>query len=286
MEARMADFVDLKNGAFACRIGSNAEHEGHRAGYNGVWSLVPAGLRESLFVPGIAGLNLEHYFDGWHNGKREIFFEPRVAPMELETAGEGQVLLRQAPTPFWGVESVSTFTVREPNLLDLEFRCTPRRPVFNERTMGVFWASYIQRPEDNAIHFRGRKPGGEPEWLRFSSPKHGQESSVRGRRDDVTLRIGADMGDRLFSTVTPLRWEQPYYYGRWRDRVYLVLFRTRERLRFAMSPSGGGQGNPAWDFQILVPRVEVGREYRLSVRCIVDRWQGEAWVEEQARAWR
>jgi hypothetical protein len=281
----MPDYIDLANRAFSCRIGTNAEGEGHRAGYNGVWQLVPAGMTESLFVPGIAGLNLEHYFDGWHNGRREIFFEPRVAPMRLEQPEAGKVVLRQAETPFWGVESVTTFTLREPNALDLEFRCTPRRAVFNDAVMGVFWASYIQKPEDNAIHFPGRSADGAAGWLRFASPVHGQESSIRGRCDTVTLRIAEGMGDKLFSTVAPVRWERPYYYGRWRDRVYLVMFRTRELLRFGMSPSGGGAGNPAWDFQILVPGVQPGQEVRLEARCIVDSWQGRGWVEEQARAW-
>src|SRR5688500_13215074 len=102
----MPEWLDLNNAAFTCRIGTNAEGEGHRAGYNGVWSLVPAGLTESLFVPGVAGLNLEHYFDGWHNGTREVFFEPRVAPMTLEQPDARTVRLVQQPTPFWGVESV------------------------------------------------------------------------------------------------------------------------------------------------------------------------------------
>jgi hypothetical protein len=281
----MADYADLAVQAFTCRIGNNAEAEGHRAGYNGVWSLVPSGQAESLFVPGIAGLNLEHYFDGWHNGSREIFFEPRVAPMELEQPDARTVRLLQQPTPFWGVESVSTFTLREPNAIDLEFRCTPRRSVFNGGTMGVFWASYIQKPEDNALYFHGRSPGGEREEVRFASARHGEESSVRGRGDAVTLRIAEEQRGKLFSSVAPVRWERPYYYGRWRDRVYVVMFRTAEILRFAMSPSGGGQGNPAWDFQILAPGYRVGQEYALRARCLVDRWQGSAWVDEQARQW-
>lgn len=281
----MAEYVDLGNRAFKCRIGTNAALDQHRAGYNGVWSLVPAGLSESLFVPAFAGLNLEHYFDGWHNGKREILFEPRVAPMELERVGETGVRLTQQQTPFWGVESVTLFTIREPNILDLDFRCTPRRAVFNGQTMGVFWASYINRPEENPIHFRTRDANGKMGWTSFASPRHGEASSVRGRSDDAVLAVSEEQKEKLFSTVSPLRWEEPYYYGRWRDRVYLVMFRTAERLRFAMSPSGGGQGNPAWDFQILAPEVRVNREYRLRVRCVVDRWQGEEWVESTAAAW-
>jgi hypothetical protein len=281
----MADSIELGTQAFTCRIGNNAAAGVHRAGYNGVWSLVPAGLRESLFVPTVAGLNLEHYFDGWQNGRREVFFEPRVAPMELVRVDAHTVRLLQRPTPFWGVESVTTFTVREPNIIDLEFRCVPRKAVFRNDTMGVFWASYINRPEDNSIHFRARGVLGMSPWTRYTTRRHGEASSIAGRADAVNLEIGEEQKDKLFSTLAPVRWDRPYYYGRWRDRVYVVAFKTPEFLRFAHSPSGGGQGNPAWDFQFLTPGVRPGREYRLDARCIVDRWQGEDWVDRQAAAW-
>lgn len=52
-----------------------------------------------------------------------------------------------------------------------------------------------------------------------------------------------------------------------------------------MSPSGGGEGNPAWDFQVLAPRIHMGQEYSLKARCAVDRWQGEKWVEARAASW-
>jgi hypothetical protein len=282
----MPDSVTLATAAFQCVVGTNAASEGHRPGYNGVWSLVPTGAQHSLFVPGIAGLNLEHYFDAWQNGRSEVFFEPRVAPMQLERIGERGVRLHQDATPFWGVESQSTFTLHEPNALGLDFRCTPRRAAFHNGVMGVFWASYLHTPADKAIHFRGRPAAGAAEaWIDFSSPKHGEASSVRGVRDDLGLEVAEAQRDKLFSTVAPVRYTRPYFYGRWEDYYYLLAFKTREILRFAMSPSGGGQGNPAWDFQILVPEVRVGAEYRLSVRAVVDRWRGLELVERQAQAW-
>jgi hypothetical protein len=237
-------------------------------------------------VPGIAGLNLEHYFDAWQNGRREVFFEPRVAPMSLERVGETGLRLVQAPTPFWGVESVTTFTIREPNAIDMEFRCTPRKAVFHNGVMGVFWASYLHSPAEKAIRFRGRREeGGQEGWIEFASPKHGEASSVRGIGDNLTLAVGEALRDKLFSTVAPVRYTQPYFFGRWEGYFYLLAFRTKETLRFAMSPSGGGEGNPAWDFQILVPGARIGTEYRLAVRAVVDRWQGVEEVERQARGW-
>lgn len=281
----MPDSIDLENSAFRCAIGGNAAGGDHRAGYNGVWSLVPSGAQHSLFVPGIAGLNLEHYFDAWQNGRPEVFFEPRHAPMHLERVGDRSVRLTQSPTPFWGVESVSTFTVSEPNAIDLEFRCTPRKAVFHNGTMGVFWACYIHSPAENAIHFRGREGGGPERWTAFASRAHGEASSVRSEHDDLDLEVSEAQRGKLFSSVAPIRFTRPYFFGRWSDRFILLALRTSERLRFAMSPSGGGQGNPAWDFQILVPGVEIGKQYRLRVRAVVDRWRSQEEVERMAEEW-
>ena len=62
-------------------IGDNAAHENHRDGYNGLWSLRHKRSTRSIFVPGIAGLNLEHVFNGETEfGGRDIFFEPRLRP--------------------------------------------------------------------------------------------------------------------------------------------------------------------------------------------------------------
>lgn len=278
----MPDFVDLKCRAFACRIGGNGAAGRHREGYNGVWSLTPTDQPDSIFVPEYAGLNLEHYFDGWHSGGREIFFEPRVAPMEVEQPDGRSVLLRQAATPFWGAESKSRFTLHEPNRIQLDFETIPRREVFNGGTMGVFWASYMNGPSDNAIYFTGQDGAGNLGVQRHSSPKHGDASSVRGTGDTLSLHISPEQRDKLFSSVTPVRWSRPYYWARWRDTAYLCVFSTPNTLRFAMSPSGGGPGNPAWDYQILVPGYRVGQTYSLTVHLVVDAWQGEAWIHRTA----
>ena len=43
----------------------------------------------------------------------------------------------------------------------------------------------------------------------------------------------------------------PFYFGRSGENVLVMMFergRDGGELRFAQSPSGGGSGNPAWDF--------------------------------------
>ena len=50
--------------------------------------------------------------------------------------------------------------------------------------------------------------------------------------------------------------------------------RTNEEgeLRFAQSPSGGGKGNPAWDFVCFRRRYEVGREFSSHARAVYRRF--------------
>ena len=44
--------------------------------------------------------------------------------------------------------------------------------------------------------------------------------------------------------------------------------RAGGELRFAQSPTGGGKGNPAWDFVYFHRRYEVNKEFSYRVRAV------------------
>src|SRR5437763_15393711 len=93
-------------------IGDNAAAGEHRAGYNGLWSLTHRREPANLFVPSVAGLNLEHIFDGHRcdaDGGNRIFFEPRNAPMNFRRVSDREAELHQPETPTFHVDSWTRF---------------------------------------------------------------------------------------------------------------------------------------------------------------------------------
>jgi hypothetical protein len=111
-------------------VGDNSADGEHRAGYNGVWDLRHAAGSRSVFVPAVAGLNLEHIVTGEHLDDTKTFFEPRNAPMSLRQISDMEAELHQPPTPTFHLESWTRFRVIAPHYLDMSFRCVPHESVF------------------------------------------------------------------------------------------------------------------------------------------------------------
>ncbi len=264
-----------------CVIGGNAAAEPHRAGYNGVFAITAPNREESPFVPQYAGLNLEHYFDARPRPpEAEIFFEPRHAAMTFTRISETVAELHQPRTPHFGVESWTRFELKEPYYVDLHFRCVPREDVFEGGFLGVFWASYINAPLDKSMYLRGAcQEGGKTVWVQHCTPQHDRDSTVR-RVDDALELPFAEPGSTLYASFSPLRYAEPFFYGRVGDSVLVYIFQPGPVIRFAHSPSGGGatpdgsDTNPAWDFQLIVPQPEIGHEYEMRMRLVYKPWAG------------
>lgn len=125
----------------------------HKAGYNGIAQLHHAEEDSGIFVPAYAGFNLEHIFGG---DSLHQLFEPRQHPMTLFRKNKNEVFLYQEPTPLSAVESLAEFKLVEPHYIDVTFNCIFHDDqFFRHGYAGLFFASYIQNPEDKKIYFKG-----------------------------------------------------------------------------------------------------------------------------------
>jgi len=242
---------------------------GHKAGYSGLAALRHARRRENLFVPAYAGLNFEHIHDGTTQ-PREILFEPRNAPMELRRIDDHTVEIHQPPTPHWGLESCLRYEMLEDGAIEMTLECIPRRRSFRNGYVGLFWASYIDRPESGAIHFLGHREGGDatPRWIEAVSATHGDRATHLAPGDRRAFPHDEDFPLSLVFNRSDDRYDEPWFFGVSHGMAYAQVFRPGDGVRFAQSPSGGGGKNPAWDFQIFIPDYEVGRRYTLVMRAI------------------
>ncbi|MEW6305674.1 MAG: hypothetical protein AB1705_19520 [Verrucomicrobiota bacterium] len=273
-------------------IGDNSAQEQHRAGYNGVWSLTHRTGKRSLFVPTVAGLNLEHIFNGEPAEAPEIFFEPRHAPMTFKRISETEAELHQPPTPTYYVECWTRFKLVAPHYIDLSFRCVAHQHVFPRGYLGLFWASYINAPDDKSMYFLGGLEGQAPLWTQLASQRHNDESTVRHRNDDLNLTFAPEKRDALFKNLSPMRYDEPFFYGLFDNHIWITMFDRADGIRLTQSPSGGGAdkerrtSNPAWDFQFIIRRCEVNKEYGFKARCAFRERCSRAEVLDEYRKWK
>ena len=246
---------------------------GHRAGYHGIGSLVHESQPRNLFVPSWSGLNFEHVHDGTTQS-HDVLFEPRRAPMELRVIDAHTAELHQPPTPHWGVESCLRYELLDGGVIQMTFECIPRRATWKHDYLGFFWASYIDQPESLDIHFKKSGTGGASEWVRGITPAHGVRATHRAPGDSREFAHDADFPLSLVFNFSDHRYTEPWYFGKCRGMAFAQIFRAADTVRFSQSPSGGGTGNPAWDFQWFIVNPKVGQRYQLVMRAVYAAWAG------------
>jgi hypothetical protein len=268
-------------------IGDNEAYDDHPAGYNGIHRLVHRTNPTSIF--GVAGLNLEHIFDGDKDlrnlsGDRKIFFEPRNFPMTMKRISDTEAELHQAPTPTFHLESWTRFKLAAPHSIDFTFRCKPHQHVFAHGYIGLFWASYIRAPENKSIYFRD--PRG---WVQLCTQAHNDESTVRHVDDALELKFTDVPQQTLYKNFSPLRFTDPFYYGYVGTHQWILMFDRAEGIRFSHSPSSGGPPsypNPAWDFQFIIPKYDVLKEYGFRARAVYRERCDRDEVLREFKTWR
>jgi hypothetical protein len=267
--------------------------EQHQAGYNGVSELrFGSGEQKNLFVPLYAGLNFEHIFSGDSTSYSWHIFEPRRAPMTLIRASSNRVELLQEGTDHWPLRSRLVYEFRE-DAIDFTYRGTPLEDLWKKHGyIGVFFASYINAPEDLAIQFIGRSRPGKGDatarWIRHVPPSHGLAAGHRpaGSNWDPPFDTGFPIG--LVSGISDFEYVYPFYFGRYGEQVFVMMFQkpgNGGELRFAQSPSGAGPGKPAWDFVFMQRDYAVNQTFQFRARAVYRKFKSAEDVARMYESW-
>jgi hypothetical protein len=280
------NILTIENGNIKAVFVDNEEIKpDHRAGYNGIARLYHAEEDSLIFVPAFAGFNLEHIFAG---DSLHQLFEPRLHPMTLFRKTDNEVLLYQDDTPLSGVESLTSFKVVAPHYIDITFTCVlHNKDFFKHGYAGFFWASYINKPADKKIYFKGaEKDSATNSLVGAWSEKHGVKSTHVRVGEDEELFFADNFNASLASHFSDYRYSEPYFFGRFGDMVLAYFFDAKEIIRFSQSPDGGGELNPAWDFQYIVPSPQTDKKYSFKARLVYKPFVTAADIDREYQDWK
>lgn len=290
--------TELRSGDLRAVVATNAAYgPRHREGYSGISELSHRGSERPFFVPEYAGLNFEHIFSGDAASYGWNIFEPRRSPMALFRISGNRAELRQERTEHWPLRTRISYEVSGDDAIDFAIACVPLEDAWGKHgTIGLFFASYIDSPEDPAIHFIGRSRPGKgdpaPRWIRHLPPEHGKAACHRPAGSDWDPVLDPGFNIPLAGGLSDLEFLYPFYYGVSRGKVLILMFERNPRggeVRFAQSPSGAGAGNPAWDFLFLKRGYRITEEFLFRGRAVhrdsrgtedviraYEEWSGEA----------
>ncbi|HEY0552595.1 MAG TPA: hypothetical protein VGF13_23550 [Verrucomicrobiae bacterium] len=250
----------------------------HRAGYSGVAELVRSSDGRNVFVPPFAGLNFEHIFSGDAESFGWNVFEPRRAPMRLAQPSPTRVELRQEGTEHWPLRSRLTYSM-ESEAIDFTYCGTPLADAWKKHGyIGLFFASYINKPEDMSLQFIGRsrpdRGDAKARWIKYVPSKHGVAANHRSAQSTWEPPLDDGFNIDLVKGASDFEFLYPFYVGRVGERMFVMMFERSAggEVRFAQSPSGGGNGIPAWDFFWLQRDYAVGREFCFRTRAVYRRF--------------
>jgi hypothetical protein len=292
--AENKDTAHLESGSLRLVMATNKPYgDVHKAGYSGVSELSLSTSDQNFFVPLYAGLNYEHIFSGDSTTYKWNPDETRANSMKLVRLSANKVELRQSRTKNWPLKSSVSYELNDNNI-DFVFSATPLEDIWKKYGyIGIFFASYIDNPEKKGINFIGRSRPGKgdttPRWIYHLPEVHGLSANHRpaGSSWDPSLDT-AGFFITLVTGISDFEYMYPFYYGLSGENVFIMMFDNTGgdgELRFAQSPDGGGDTNPAWDFIYFRKNYQVGKKFSFRARAVYKKFEGRDDVIKVYEAW-
>lgn len=298
----MKQFPFLETENFLAFIADNSSLGIHRAGHNGVASLIPKKSGNNIFVPMLAGLNYESiWMPGLLPYKHESGskFEPRCEPMSMDKVSKESVVLVQPETSHSHVSARITFTVEEPYYLHQRIELTFHKRFCHEsepNQFGSLWASYIHMPSDRHIYYKTdlETKNELSGWVGLTSAEHlstkmllnplPEEYEIEASGHLVAMENHLPISVEE-DTLGPLSFYYGFCHG---SCLLLMMFKQPERCKLAYSPCGGGKEpawNPAWDYILHLENAELKKTYSWDVCLVLKEYQGRADILREVRAY-
>ncbi len=108
----------------------------------------------------------------------------------------------------------------------------------------------------------------QPRWIRGITPEHGVLATHRALNDNRVFPHDKDFFINLAFNFSNYRYSEPWYYGVSNGMALAFMFRQQDNVLLTQSPSGGGPGHPAWDFQWFISQYQVGKKYKFVMRAM------------------
>jgi hypothetical protein len=228
-----------------------------------------------------AGLNFEHIIAGHASPNNP--FTPRHHNYALERAADQPAvrLVRREQDDPWQMSSTLTYTLREPNYIDLDFRCRAHDPrLFGERGYAVlFFANYMNDVTNVALNFLGQDGPQDPErWIAADAPSGHANYNGGGTYRSLPaspLDYDADHNFKLnlWSYDWP-RFTKPFYYVQAAHGMTLIMmfdkaYSPRDEIRFSLFKFKVPKfPRPACDWQYVIHNVQADQEYGFRARLV------------------
>jgi len=277
---------------------SNKDRQG--SGFNPLTHFLYPG--RNLYRDDAVGLNFEHIMNGTAADAGISMFTPRKDLCFLNLKNDSTAsVIHKAGHSSWQIESEMIYQFNGKYTIDLTFSVLLSKNKFPLDYVGFMWASYMNCALDRRIHFIGMNQGHE-EWMVFGDDTpDGFETGTIGyyMADHLPYEEGAKTLNIIEHPCK--KFVFPFYYGlvhgsgdpaASRDTmVYIMMFDQKESVRFAMwnffrdSEGQPDTHSPAWDWQYLIRKPELNRNYRYRARLVYKPFAGRADVKQEYQKW-